>query len=61
MLRIATDHSGYAAHVREQVAHHGGWTVVEGDRPRWRPRDGFEAKGLAAGRSVTELALTRAG
>lgn len=60
VLRIATDHAVYAAHVREQVAHHGGWQVVEGQRPGWRPQDGFEAKGLAAGRSVAEFALTRA-
>lgn len=60
VLRIATDHDVYAAHIREQVAHHGGWSVVEGERPDWRPRDGFEAKGIAAGRSVSEFALTRA-
>jgi tRNA (guanine-N7-)-methyltransferase len=59
VLRIATDHAVYAAHVREQVAVHGGWQVREGERPDWRPTDGFEAKGLAAGRSVTDFALTR--
>lgn len=59
VLRIATDHDVYAAHVREQVAHHGGWRVVEGERPAWRPQDGFEAKGLRAGRTVTELLLVR--
>ncbi|KGN34750.1 S-adenosylmethionine-dependent methyltransferase [Knoellia sinensis KCTC 19936] len=59
VLRIATDHAVYAGHVREQVSHHGGWTLVEGERPDWRPRDGFEAKGLAAGRTVAEFALTR--
>lgn len=57
VLRIATDHDVYAVHVREQVAHHGGWDVVEGERPTWRPKDGFEAKGRAAGRSVTEFEL----
>ena len=60
VLRIATDHEVYAAHVRHQVAHHGGWTVVEGVRPPWRPRDGFEAKGRRAGRPIAEFALTRA-
>ncbi len=49
--------AGYAAHARSQLAHHGRWTVVEGERPDWRPDDGFEAKGLRAGRAVTELAL----
>ena len=58
VLRIATDHAVYAEHVREQVAAHGGWDVVEGERPDWRPQDGFEAKGLAAGRTVAEFALT---
>jgi tRNA (guanine-N7-)-methyltransferase len=56
VLRIATDHEVYAAHVREQFAHHGGWRVVEGERPPWRPTDGFEAKGLRAGRSIHEFA-----
>ena len=60
VLRIATDHEVYAAHVRHQVAHHGGWQVVEGERPAWRPRDGFEAKGRRAGRSIHEFTLTPA-
>ncbi|EAP99678.1 possible S-adenosylmethionine-dependent methyltransferase [Janibacter sp. HTCC2649] len=60
VLRIATDHEVYAAHVRQQVAHHGGWQVTEGERPSWRPRHGFEAKGLRAGRSIHEFALTKA-
>jgi len=54
-LLVATDHRTYAAHAREVLATHPRFVVTEGDRPRWRPRDGFEAKGLAAGRSVTEL------
>ena len=59
VLRIATDHEVYAAHVRHQVAHHAGWTLIEGQRPSWRPQDGFEAKGRRAGRSIHEFALTR--
>lgn len=58
VLRVATDHAVYAEHVREQLAHHGRWDVVEGERPAWRPDDGFEAKGVRAGRSVTELTAT---
>ena len=58
VLRIATDISAYAAHARTQLAHHGRWDVVEGERPAWRPDDGFEAKGVRAGRSVTELTCT---
>ncbi|MEO7267579.1 MAG: tRNA (guanosine(46)-N7)-methyltransferase TrmB [Knoellia sp.] len=60
VLRIATDHEVYAAHVRQQVAHHGGWHVVEGERPPWRPRHGFEAKGRRAGRSIHEFTLINA-
>ena len=58
VLLVATDHAGYAAHARAQLAHHGRWEVVEGERPAWRPDDGFEAKGLRAGRAVTELRCT---
>ena len=60
VVRIATDHPVYAAHVRLQVAAHDGFRLVEGERPSWRPADGFEAKGLRAGRSVAEFTLTRA-
>jgi tRNA (guanine-N7-)-methyltransferase len=58
VLRVATDHPVYAVHARTQLAHHGRWDVVEGERPPWRPDDGFEAKGVRAGRSVTELTCT---
>ena len=58
LLRVATDSDRYAAHARTQLARHGRWSVVEGDRPRWRPDDGFEAKGVRAGRVVTELSCT---
>jgi tRNA (guanine-N7-)-methyltransferase len=57
-LLLATDHDGYAAHVRSQLAAHGGFDVTEGERPGWRPTDGFEAKGLAAGRRVSEFRAT---
>ena len=59
-LLIATDHDGYAAHARDMLSAHGGWDVVHGARPAWRPVDGFEAKGLAAGRTITDLRATRA-
>ena len=58
VLLVATDIAAYAAHARAQLAHHGRWDVVEGSRPPWRPDDGFEAKGLRAGRTVTELHCT---
>jgi tRNA (guanine-N7-)-methyltransferase len=54
-LLVATDHDGYAAHTRAVLAADGRFVVTEGQRPPWRPLDGFEAKGLAAGRSVSEL------
>jgi tRNA (guanine-N7-)-methyltransferase len=59
VLLIATDHAVYARHVREQLAHHAGFDVVEGERPSWRPSDGFEDKGLRAGRTVAEFRCTR--
>ena len=57
-LLLATDHDGYAAHARSELAAHGGFEVTEGERPGWRPTDGFEAKGLAAGRRVSEFRAT---
>ena len=57
-LLVATDHDGYAAHARTELAAHPRFVVTEGERPAWRPVDGFEAKGLAAGRSVTEFRAT---
>ena len=59
-LLLATDHDGYAAHVRSELAAHGGFAVTEGERPSWRPTDGFEAKGLLAGRRVSEFRADRA-
>jgi tRNA (guanine-N7-)-methyltransferase len=58
VLLVATDIDGYARHCREQLAAHGRFDVVEGERPDWRPDDGFEAKGLRHGRTVTELRCT---
>lgn len=57
-LLIATDHAIYASHVREQLAIHGGWDVVEGERPDWRPTDGFEDKGMRAGRVIHDFRAT---
>jgi tRNA (guanine-N7-)-methyltransferase len=54
-LLVATDHEVHAAHARSELAAHGRFTVTEGERPAWRPTDGFEAKGIAAGRRVTEF------
>ena len=47
VLRIATDQDAYADHARAQLARHPRWEVAGGQRPDWRPDDGFEAKGCA--------------
>lgn len=54
---IATDQPAYADHVRTEVRVHGGFVVVDVPRPVWRPVDGFERKGLAAGRRIVDLRL----
>lgn len=58
-LLVATDDAIHAAHVREQLDAHRGWDVVEGERPPWRPTDGFEDKGLRAGRVIHEFRCVR--
>ena len=60
-LLVATDHANYAEHVREQLAQHPRVSVVEGERPAWRPSAGFEDKGRAAGRAIHEFRVTEAG
>ncbi|HET8988500.1 MAG TPA: tRNA (guanosine(46)-N7)-methyltransferase TrmB [Humibacillus sp.] len=54
---IATDQDFYARHVLEEVAAHLRFDARRVERPTWRPSDGFEAKGVAAGRTITELRL----
>lgn len=54
-LRIATDHAQYAQWALDQLAEHGGFDVTTGERPPWRPTDGFEDKGRRAGRDITEI------
>lgn len=58
-LLVATDHETYAVHARSELRAHHDFVVTEGARPAWRPTAGFEAKGLAAGRSITDLAAVR--
>ena len=57
-LLLATDHDGYAAHVRSELAGTVGSRSARGSGRTWRPTDGFEAKGLAAGRRVSEFRCT---
>jgi tRNA (guanine-N7-)-methyltransferase len=56
---FATDDPSYATEAQEVLDArselHGGVT----DRPPWRPRAGYEAKALAAGRPVVHLRYTR--
>ena len=59
VLRVATDQDFYAAHTLSALAAHGGWDVRVGDRPPWRPTDGFEGKGLAAGRAIHDISASR--
>lgn len=59
-LLIATDQRFYAEHALAALAEHGGWEVVVGERPAWRPTAGFEAKGLVHEREIHEIRATRA-
>jgi tRNA (guanine-N7-)-methyltransferase len=54
---VATDQDYYAAHVLEEAAAHPRFTARQVERPAWRPSDGFEAKGVRAGRTIHELRL----
>ena len=54
---VATDQPAYAEHVRSEVRAHGGFVVLDVARPEWRPVDGFERKGLTAGRRIVDLRL----
>ncbi len=56
-LLVATDQDFYAEHVLAEVAAHPRFTAYRTQRPAWRPTDGFEAKGRAAGRAISELRL----
>ncbi len=57
-LLVATDQDFYAEHALAELQAHGGFDVVVGERPKWRPTDGYEAKGIRAGRSITEIRAT---
>ena len=61
-LLVATDQDHYAEHTLAALEEHDGhWNVVVGERPSWRPTDGFEAKGLRAGRVIHDIRATRPG
>ncbi len=46
---IATDQDFYAQHALAEVAAHPRFEAQPVERPQWRPRDGFEARGLPWG------------
>ena len=59
VLRLATDVADYAVHAADVLEHHGRFTLISTERPVWRPTAGYEARGLAAGRTIHELAAER--
>lgn len=54
---IATDQNFYVQHVLVQVAEHPRFVAHRAARPAWRPHRGFEVKGVAADRTITDLRL----
>ncbi|MBC9822966.1 tRNA (guanosine(46)-N7)-methyltransferase TrmB [Terrabacter sp. MAHUQ-38] len=58
---VATDQDFYAQHVLAEVATHPRFEAHRVERPSWRPGAGFEAKGIAAGRTINELRLDLVG
>lgn len=58
-LLVATDIEDYGHHARSVLDAHPSFGGGPGDRPAWRPVEGYEAKGLGAGRAITELAYRR--
>lgn len=57
-LIIGTDHPVYAQWTHDQLAGYGPGRVEVIDRPAWKDEDGFEGKGLLAGRPPTYLRVT---
>ncbi|MGA8046609.1 MAG: tRNA (guanosine(46)-N7)-methyltransferase TrmB [Dermatophilaceae bacterium] len=59
-LLVATDQDHYAQHTLTALAEveGRGWDVIVGERPPWRPTDGFEAKGMRAGRVIHDIRAT---
>ncbi|PID96034.1 MAG: SAM-dependent methyltransferase [Actinomycetales bacterium] len=58
---VATDSPEYAAYTERVVRDHGGFTAGRSPRPSWRPVEGYEAKGIAAGHPAIDLRLVRNG
>jgi tRNA (guanine-N7-)-methyltransferase len=60
-LHVATDISDYAAQTQRICDAHPDLDGGAIDRPEWRPVTRYERKGLAAGRSITDLWYERRG
>lgn len=60
-LLVATDAADYASAARAVLDAHPAFEGGPAPRPGWRPATGYEAKAIAAGRPVHELAYRRAG
>ena len=58
-LLVATDIEDYVRHARAVLDDHPAFEGGPAERPAWRPRAGYEAKGVAAGRTIAELAYVR--
>lgn len=56
---VATDVEAYARSARQVLDGHGALEGGPAARPAWRPHAGYEAKAVAAGRAVHELAYRR--
>ena len=61
VLLVASDHPVYAEHLTEVVGTHAGFVMTEVERPEWKTADGFEQKGLAAGRPLAECQVAEFG
>jgi len=58
-LLVATDIEDYARHARDVLDAHPEFGGGPGERPAWRPTDGYEDRGIGEGRTITELAYVR--
>lgn len=58
-LHVATDIDDYACQVERLCGDHSHLVGGEVDRPSWRPMTRYELKGIAAGRTVTDLLYRR--
>ena len=60
-ILVATDDRSYAEQAEDVLGAHPALHGGVAERPPWRPRDGYEAKALAAGRLVVDLRYSRDG